>query len=656
MKSFSSFLLFLSLALAMFGSAIPRADARVIRVLTVTGDWKSQPWYQDVYMGGKQLYRGRFIASKVSAAAPGQFEFTDVTNYIGTEYIDADYLRQFDVLLLGDVTGWSFPDRFQQGVLDFVKNGGGLIYCASYKWHTCMPQGTPFAEALPTIFEPVNNLTDDWQIANYKIPDVNFKPVVADAAFPVMAGLDWANCPTLDAGFRVKEKDGSRVLLKSPSGAPILVSGEVGKGRSMTSASIFANDQVSGKFAQNWTDFGKFYAQTFTWLAANSHAVNPALKDQTAPIGVSIDYNKNLNVIRPAIFSIHAAHDCPGLAPLDGAAYDNFMALNPQGEFTRMAANCEVADGTFDFKRIDSEMAEIHRLGLQPIALFAGLSYGQPKWVWTDCSYANPTQKAIDETGDEVCGFLTHLNGKKGDPGYKLNCEYVELGNEPNVSGQAMDGFCKLFNAVAKRVHENFPGVKVGGMGGYEVPYVYWFIDRCGANVDWISRHPYGWTGEMIFKLEDDIQAYAQKKGYKQIQFIVTEWDYWIQGRPKFDYMMKRYFEAVKRDDLLGTLHYRLGQYDEGGYLFGVLWVGWGPAGVAGAKGTPMHDAYDALWSFKDFRGVRVPVQKVWGGPNMGGPIPGAVDHLLVDASRNGSALDAVLYCDWAYDGTGYKD
>ena len=641
--------------LLSFLAATPPASARVLRVLTVTGDWKSQAWYQDTWMGGKQLMRGRFIASKVNEAAPGEFEFTDVTNYTGTEYIDADMLRQYDVLLLADITGWSLPDRFQQGVLDFVKHGGGLIYCASWKWHCTMPRDTPFADALPATFEPVNNLVDDWQSAEYKTPDTGFKPLVVDVAHPVMAGLDWDHCPTLDRAFKIKEKNGAQVLLKAPSGAPILVAGSIGEGRSMISSSIFANDEVSGGFAQNWKDFGRFYAQVFRWLGANAPVNKPILKDETVRIGVNIDYNKALNPIRPAVFSIHAAHDCPDLAPLSGKALENFKALNPEGTFTRMSSNCEPEEGKFDFKRIDSEMAEIRRLDLRPIALFAGLSYGQPKWVWSDCTYGNPTQKAIDATGEEVCKFLEHVNGKGDDPGYKLNVEYVEIGNEPSISAKTIDGYCKLFRAVAQRVHKEFPGVKVGGMGGYEVPYLEWFIDRCGGDVDWISRHPYGWTGEMVFNQEDRIQEYARQKGFKQIQFIVTEWDYWIQGQPKFDYMMKRYFEAVKRDDLLGTLHYRLGQYSEGGYLFGVLWVGWGKEKGAGEKGDPMHDAYDALWSFRDFRGVRVPVQKTWEPSSADGFQPSAMNHLMVDASRNGDALSAVLYTDWAFQ-AGSKD
>ena len=34
----------------------------------------------------------------------------------------------------------------------------------------------------------------------------------------------------------------------------------------------------------------------------------------------------------------------------------------------------------------------------------------------------------------------------------------------------------------------------------------------------------------------------------------------------------------------------------------------------------------------------------------------GLAAHLLADATRDGDRVNAVLYYDWAYDGTGYKD
>lgn len=641
-------------AMALGGGLGGAASAGPVKVLMVTGDWKTQPWYQDVWMKGRgeKLFRGRYIAQKVNQAAPGACEFTELTNYVGQEYLDTDYLSQFDVLLMGDVVGWSFNPRFQAAIGDFVKQGGGLIYCASWKWHCAMVKGTPFADALPAEF-PISNLTDDWHNQEFSTGEKDIKPVLAEASHAVTQGLDWASAPPLLRCFKVAPRPGTTVLLKTPGGAPLLVAGDLGKGRTIMSAAIFANDEISEKLGSEWKDFGKYYAQLFAWLGANSTNKRATLADARGEATVTVDAGKPLNPVPAAMFSIHGAQDCPGFNPLQGEALARFNDLNPRGEFARFHANCEPARGTFDFKDVDHQLSEIKRLGMEPLALFAAYAYGMPKWLWDDgSSWDKPSERAVRDIVTEIDSFLAHVNGKKGDPAYRENVKYVEVCNEPGIDTRTIDGYVRIYQAVARHVHQNYPGVKVGGLGGYEIPYVKMFIDRCGADIDWISRHPYGWTGEMLFKLQDEFQAYAKAKGHAQIKFIVTEWDFWIQGRAKFDYMMKRYFEAVKRDDLLGTLHYRFGMYNEPVYLFGVLWAGWGQAQGAGPVNTPMHDAYDAFWIFRDFRGQRVQTTKQLAA----GVSAGLAAHLLADATRDGDRVNAVLYYDWAYDGTGYKD
>ena len=90
-----------------------------------TGDWKSQPWYQNPWMrdkeGNPQIFRGTFIANKVNAVAPGRFEFTDVPNYLAQQYFQADYLAQFDAVLIGDIMV-HLPEKLQAGGRDFVKD------------------------------------------------------------------------------------------------------------------------------------------------------------------------------------------------------------------------------------------------------------------------------------------------------------------------------------------------------------------------------------------------------------------------------------------------------------------------------------------------------------------------------------------------------
>lgn len=671
--------LMISVFLMLMGACSNRVMAqKPIRVLMISGDWKSQAWYQDVWMQGKGesgkatfpvLYRGRFIASEVNKVAPNRFEFVDVTNYIGQQYADIDYLSQFDVVMMGDVVGWSMPRRVLDGLQEYVRNGGGFLYVASNKWSTTLMDNTSFEAVLPARFG-VDGFRDDWKNAKTDLDEKDFKPVVSMPAHPIVAGLDWANVPTLDRGKIIVPKERAQVLLKTPGGAPLLAAWEYRKGRAAISASINANDELSPKIGE-WKDFGKLYAQMFAWLAGNSPRREVALRDAVAEFSVDADNGHSTGNGSPRhdyakTFSIHASHDDPGLAPLQGEALKNFEALNLRGAFSRFSPQGAIEEKNdnddpntfnmagFKFENLDSQMVQMNRLGLEPILLLNDF-YGNPNWLWSDGSkWSDPSPRAIAEAAEMASAAIQHLNGgKKGDAKYKLNVRFLEIANEPDLNGKTIPGFARLFKGIAQRIHRDYPGVLVGTFGGYEIPYLPQFLKAVNPDMDWISRHPYGWTGERVFDQQDQVTAYMKAENLRVIPFIITEWDFWIQGRPKFDYMMRRNFEAVKRDNLLGALHYRLGQYGEPTYLFGVLWAGWGKERGAGEKGTPMHDAYDAFWLWRDFRGHRFPVVKTVKTRESTAKLS---DHLLAEAARDGETMNIVLYLDWSDNGAGLRD
>ena len=650
----AALLLLLSLPLATAAQSAAAQAREKTSVLTVSGDWKSQEWYQNVWMpgigGAPQLHRGRLIAAKVEAVAPGKFEFTDITNYAGQEYLDAEYLSRFDVVLIGDVVGWSLNPRFQTAVSNYVASGGGMVYCASYKWHISMLNSTPFGQVLPAAF-PFDSSIDEWATANLGSDGAAFAPAPPpDKKHPVTDGLNWASAPSLHTNFKIIPKPGAEVLLASPSGSPVLAAWQFGKGRTAMSGSLFANDELSHGFG-DWSGFGEYYARLFAWLGENSERATVEFKNATAEVKISADFSKTLNPVPAGIFSVHG-HETAGF-PMNQTAFENFRELNMQGGFarfdTRFWRNGE--DGDYHFVDIDKQLAEINRLGLRPIALMSQLISDQYR-AWADGSrWYNPSDRAIEIVKEDAGALLRHVNGSKSDSTYKTNIEYFEILNEPDVNSRTLPGYAKLVNAVADYIHAEFPGVKVGAYGYYEKPYIKPFIDACGEKIDWISRHPYGWTGEMLFKAQDEIAEYAASKGFGHIKFIITEWDFWIQGRQKFDYMMKRNFEAAKREDLIGALHYRFGMYNEPIYLFGLVWIDWGQDRGAGKPYTPMHDAYDAFWIFRDFRGARAAVEKTASEENAA-----ALAHVQADATRDGDALNLVVYCDWAYDGKGATD
>jgi hypothetical protein len=673
MKRFIVASLHLTILIVLFGiQSISQAHdpGGKIRVLTISGDWKSQPWYQDVWLQGRGedrkgsgvFYRGRFIAREVERVAPGQFEFTDITNYQAQAYGDAAYFSQFDVIACGDVMGYSLSPRFYDGLKNFVQNGGGFLYAASVKWPTAMLDGTAFEEVLPARFG-YDVFKDDWRFTPFVLFETNFEPRLTSPNHPIVRNLDWKNVPTLDLAGRIAPKDDAQVLVKSPQGAPLLVAWDFGKGRSALSASIFANDETSRRFG-TWKDFGKYYAQMFGWLGENSRSRAAILKDAIAPVQITVEAGgAPKNRISAKLFSIHGAHAAPGHNPPDGEGLKNFQALHPEGGFARMGGLMEIEpqnddddpnhfnETAFHWQNLDTQLAQIKSLQLEPILLFE-MNYGRPAWMWKDLdsTWDKPQSRAVAELAELVAATVEHANGGTGgDPNYKLNVRYIEIGNEPNLVNATIPGFASLVKGVTARIHRDYPGVLVGAGGNYEVPYLKQILTALDPDLDWVSRHPYGWTGERAFAWQDELTQFQKQNHLREIPFLITEWDFWIQGKPKFDYMMTRYFEAAKRENLLGTLHYRLWQYGEPTYLFGVLWAGWGRERGAGEKGTPMHDAYDALWLFRDFRGARVPVA-------VSTPVVGLADHLHADATCDGEKINLVLYYDWAYDGTGFKN
>jgi uncharacterized membrane protein len=626
-----------------FPAAADAAEPKVIKVLITAGDWKAQAWYQEVWMangGPPKRFRGQFIQQQVEAVAPGRFAFTFVPNSIAQEYFDADYLSQFDVVLIGDLMV-HLSDQFQTGVRDFVKNGGGLIYCANHKYPIgAKVRGQAFESVLPTVW-PKPDANGEW-------PESlgGGKAEVAAADHPVIKGLDWANAPGFGNVFNMPAKPEATVLLKRNDGKPMLTAWECGKGRAIFSAAIFANDEQSEAFA-NWKDFGKYYAQVFTWLGEKSTRTEVALKDATAKVAATVDCTKPVNPFSTGLFSIH------GTEGIEGHAREVFDALNLKGAFHRFDINPEQEQGKFDFGGVDNGINEARKSGLQPLLLLSPFSYGQPKWLWTERGWGETTAKEAGLIAEMVAATLAHTNhGKPGDAGYEPVVKYIEICNEPDINARTIGGYVTMIKAVGERVHRDFPGVKVGAYCPYHEQYIHSFIDQCGGSYDWLSFHPYGWSPEVLFAFLEGIADYAKQKGHPT-EILITEWDFWIQGRQKFDYMMLRYFEAVKHPNVISGIHYRLWQYSEPIYMFGVLWEGYGPAGVAGKKGDPMHDAYDAFWLWRDFRGERVKAEVTLADPAVTAKL---LQHVSVAGSTLNGKSSAVLYYGWAYGGDGFKD
>jgi hypothetical protein len=215
---------------------------------------------------------------------------------------------------------------------------------------------------------------------------------------------------------------------------------------------------------------------------------------------------------------------------------------------------------------------------------------------------------------------IEHFNGAPG-PDYKNYLTYFEFMNEPPLGpiekppmthAEVFKKYTDFFNYAALHLSERYPGMKFGAGGFMESHYIDDLMDACGKNLSWISRHPYGHTGEAVFALQDQYAKHAHEQGLDDLKFIVSEWDFWIYGEPAFDYIMQRWKPVADHaDSCIGTLHYRWSEYTEGGYVFGVdgqadpahpygqLPPEWPNPGID----KPITYRYDAFWAVRNLRG-----------------------------------------------------
>lgn len=567
---------------AVAALALPaRLDAaEKTRVLFVGGDWKAQlPNYQ-----GKRPLRGFFVRQQVERAAPGRLEFTLQTSYEFLQYGDAESLAKYDVIVVGDTMGQSVLPRLVRGITEFVEGGGGLWYCDNHKAFMFYTVARSFDEVLPIAVVPFRAYGPGPSQPRCKEGPVKVR--VTARRHPIVRGLDFSSAPALRGSDNWgpaygNVKRGAKVIARSPAGKDIWVAWEKGRGRVFWSGGVFSNDEISEDFAR-WPEFGSFCAQAIEWLAAGSTYPRVALRDAVAEGALRVDLSKRGPEVTPKHFGIHGQEDAPGGShPMKGADLALYRELGLDGTFARTSSfmgikrkpgggqHDHMDDGTdvttfdwsrYDFAKADVVLADLERIRAEPVFLY-----------W--CPWWGPGWPDPGRYTKYFAASIEHVNGNPAKRGYRPRLRYFEIMNEPNLSPAetVLPRYADFYNHAVTKLRARYPGVKFGCGGFNEWTYVQGIIDRCGKNLDWLSRHPYGHTGEAVFFLQDLYAEHARKQGLPDLKFIVTEWDFWIYGEPAYDYIMMRWKPLVDRaDTCLGSLHYRWREYQEGGYVFGI--------------------------------------------------------------------------------------
>lgn len=276
---------------------------------------------------------------------------------------------------------------------------------------------------------------------------------------------------------------------------------------------------------------------------------------------------------------------------------DTFRLLNPMGTQTRLETyihqmepeNDNDDPNVFNWQKFDTrrmirfiddvaafEQLYHGELGMEPLVL---LCYTVP-WLETKKKGA---VSDVEEWAEFAAAVVETYNGRGDD--YRLKLRYVQVWNEPNMDmffSGTQEEYFKLFNAVADRIHRDYPGVMVGGptithSGHVPKEWMDNFFRECGHNADFAIFHHYGPQGQGTKPLTDAVRRYAQQMraipGKETARIMITETDAWFDGWEKIKFVMDRQFAFLELSDLLlGVHHFCCLAYNEAGnYTFGIV-------------------------------------------------------------------------------------
>lgn len=564
-----------------------------IKALICTGDY-----------GMNAQDRVPLIRDAVEKAAPGFASWESEQAYNFTSKLESPaYVNRFDVVVMGDIGIGQITPRAQQNLVNFVQNGGGLVYAMWAK------SGIPFhgaPEAVPMPIVP---------ILPYAYPDTA-KPA-ADAQLsgsdaPFWKGIDWTP---------LKDATAAKML---PN---LLIDRPVGKGRTLALAGAFGPSwqyvsyATHKKVPDGWDVFPQL-GEVWKRVLTRASAASPILaqtraqvdaKMKIAPLkaAVAVDATKEIDDIRAADFSIVALQQ---LYNEDGGAgEDLFLALNPRDWYDRRTQ--EVLGNT---KGVKSDKPAFFREENIKGIYMADNSYGS-YGQWDEKKFADQTAAAIEQQ-------------KK----YPDILRFFQAGNEPPLD----ENYVKFHKRFVGDVLKGAPAYQVVGPNkafnilGVDPKEMQFYIDEVGSTTDVLNWHTYAqppstvlaearyWSGRATGKL--------RSPGPARVMF--TESDAWNQGDSQFNYLMERAYTFLPEPRIIANFQYCMRPRSEGGtYRFGVLQ----PDGE-------MEANYNGYWIWRDLRGkmVQTAVTAPAGAENV---------HAISSSTDGGKTVTTVVYYDTGY-------
>ncbi len=347
---------------------------------------------------------------------------------------------------------------------------------------------------------------------------------------------------------------------------------------------------------------------------------NAAPPAEPPPLNVTVDWRRTVGEINRGIFSYQGFMQV--WVCKDPLVLQTFKLINPADTDTRLECyihrmepeNDDDDPNHFNWQKyhpqklvrfIDDRkafMKDVTDLGMEPVLLLCYLV----EWIKNKNSKEQPINN-IAEWAEYAAAAVQTFNGS-GEK-YYPHARFVEVWNEPNL-GQFWTGsekaYFELFNATARRIHRDYPGVLVGGPALTRIPackpdkWMADFLKICGPNADFISYHSYG---ESVDKIISDIKKWAKEfrklPGKSTARVMMTETDHWLDGNPnseaKIQYMLDRQFRLLEVSDLLWSVHHFccLAYAESGKYEFGIVSI----------DGTVLAGTFWPYWLFRNLIG-----------------------------------------------------
>lgn len=228
-----------------------------------------------LYLDGEKRFEQKFLRRAINASPDIELDDRILAKDKWPVDLGDDLkLGKYDAYILGEVDAAALGPQQIQLLANNVAAGKGLLVIGgrgSFGWGHY--RGTPLENLLPVKFDPVEGSAglSDAQLSRFFIdgplPLVPPQPhPVTRLATEAQNPLLWKKLPPLAWAHKftgVKTGAGVRVLLESPGGDPLLVSGEFGRGRVLAFA---------GESTYRWPMHGfelehkRFWRQIVLWL------------------------------------------------------------------------------------------------------------------------------------------------------------------------------------------------------------------------------------------------------------------------------------------------------------------------------------------------------------------------------------------------------